>query len=714
MLGRRSSSVDLEKNRPPFTPPILPNQPNSWSAGMFPAEPTPSSSLPAHLQQQYHLNNSNAAAQQPNWINQVQQYQQQQLYPQPYFQNASVPSQPTWINQAQQQQQQQPQPGLYLKAGSVSSEQLSSNPSSAHSSNLSLSSELQSTSGGQISISDGNSKTNIVDGNQNNSAEPSYFGWKSPLEWAQELGINVIPPTPPITFDKKPELLKSKSNINAYDPVLFDIMQLVPKQIAKQMAIVDLSYFKKIEKEEFLSLAWNGTEKWKKAPNIATFIQRFNNLTLWVSHEILGSNHVRRRAEKVEHFIEIAKACADVNNFNGLKSILAGLQCTPVFRLKKTWALVGRAKHIFDSLTDLMSTDSNSEKYRKKLGKIKLPCIPYLGIHLSDITFSVEAKGKAVDRSASSKNVEIILEELMKFQQSIYDFEQIPPAMKFLSSPKFIAEMEPFFEEENYQLSLQLEPKDGTDEVTSHSATTSPAKTHPNRGIFVRKNSKQSDVDESGLTDGDYFPPGSGTPRTNKILLYDDNDTFSETDESESESEGEEDAERQKRAHSHSNSSSSSGHSSRHHTNPSQDVNNVHSNGQEPNGFVPREFSEDLMVKDGYLVKKDLTIDFNKAKIRNWKKFYVMLRSGCLVFFKDKSIHSISQNSIYRVDVTEESFISVATDYKKRKNVLRFLPQKGTEMLLEAESEADMKSWLALIEAAISRKRNPKRDLMSF
>ena len=48
----------------------------------------------------------------------------------------------------------------------------------------------------------------------------------------------------------------------------------------------------------------------------------------------------------------------------------------------------------------------------------------------------------------------------MSHRQGIYDFKEIPPALEFLSSPKFIAELEPFYEDKNFQISLQLEPKD--------------------------------------------------------------------------------------------------------------------------------------------------------------------------------------------------------------------------------------------------------------
>jgi son of sevenless-like protein len=58
------------------------------------------------------------------------------------------------------------------------------------------------------------------------------------------------------------------------------------------------------------------------------------------------------RAQTIEKFISIAEECRKINNFNGLKALLTGLQCTPVYRLKKTWAVVAsRRRRTFEELS---------------------------------------------------------------------------------------------------------------------------------------------------------------------------------------------------------------------------------------------------------------------------------------------------------------------------------------------------------------------------
>ena len=35
--------------------------------------------------------------------------------------------------------------------------------------------------------------------------------------------------------------------------------------------------------------------------------------------------------------LQVAKKCYELRNYNSLNALLAGLMCTPVHRLKKTW-----------------------------------------------------------------------------------------------------------------------------------------------------------------------------------------------------------------------------------------------------------------------------------------------------------------------------------------------------------------------------------------
>ncbi|KAJ3388081.1 RasGEF [Lobulomyces angularis] len=238
------------------------------------------------------------------------------------------------------------------------------------------------------------------------------------------------------------------------------------KEIAKQLCIIDSGLFKKIQRSEFASLKWTGSEKLEKAPHIVEMTGAFNDISGWVANEILSAASSQKRLEKIVYYIHVAKNCVDFGNFNGMYTILGGLQCTPVFRLEKTWELLEKfykkEKALMDKLNEISSHDRNSEMYRKKLTASKKPCIPYLGIFLADLTFLNEALKKEMNeartQAVNDRKLVIsnLLDEIEVYQQScIFPFEFIPNIISTIVSRKFDQKLEKTL----YELSYKVEEK---------------------------------------------------------------------------------------------------------------------------------------------------------------------------------------------------------------------------------------------------------------
>ncbi|XP_065910827.1 uncharacterized protein [Dysidea avara] len=172
-------------------------------------------------------------------------------------------------------------------------------------------------------------------------------------------------------------------------PLKKKLHQMDPKLVASQLVLIDAEMLRKIKLEELKGGAWVGKNKETRAPNVLTMVQAFNRLALLVPTEILEERTPTARAKVMAAYIQIADKCRSVGNYNSLKAILAGLQCTPIYRLKKTWKEVsGRRKKKFEDLSRLMSEEDNWKTYKNELKEVmssKNLCVPFLGQFLTQI-----------------------------------------------------------------------------------------------------------------------------------------------------------------------------------------------------------------------------------------------------------------------------------------------------------------------------------------
>ncbi|MBZ3887473.1 Ras-specific guanine nucleotide-releasing factor RalGPS1, partial [Sciurus carolinensis] len=233
--------------------------------------------------------------------------------------------------------------------------------------------------------------------------------------------------------DKGSELKKS------FDAVVFDVLKVTPEEYA-----------------ELSSCGWNKKEKYSSAPNAVAFTRRFNHVSFWVVREILHAQTLKIRAEVLSHYIKTAKKLYELNNLHALMAVVSGLQSAPIFRLTKTWALLSRKdKTTFEKLEYVMSKEDNYKRLRDYISSLKMtPCIPYLGIYLSDLTYidsAYPSTGSILENEQRSNLMNNILRIISDLQQSCeYDIPILPHVQKYLNSVQYIEELQKFVEDDNY------------------------------------------------------------------------------------------------------------------------------------------------------------------------------------------------------------------------------------------------------------------------
>ncbi|XP_034482993.1 ras-GEF domain-containing family member 1B-B [Drosophila innubila] len=109
----------------------------------------------------------------------------------------------------------------------------------------------------------------------------------------------------------------------------------------------------------------NSLNDMKKTRNLESYVQWFNRLSYLTASEIVKYPKKKQRVRIIEYWIETARECFNIGNFNSLMAIIAGLNLAPIGRLKKTWSKVQSAK--FSVLEHQMDPTSNFNSYRSTL-----------------------------------------------------------------------------------------------------------------------------------------------------------------------------------------------------------------------------------------------------------------------------------------------------------------------------------------------------------
>ncbi|XP_041362280.1 ras-GEF domain-containing family member 1B-like isoform X2 [Gigantopelta aegis] len=239
-----------------------------------------------------------------------------------------------------------------------------------------------------------------------------------------------------------------------------DIIEVCPNPLvlAQQLTHIELERLSMIGPEEFVqafskeSYSSETTFRdMKKTGNLEAYVQWFNRLSYMVASEISSHLKKKNRVKMIEYFIDVAKECINIGNFNSLMAIIAGMNMSPVTRLKKTWSKVNTAK--FDILEHQMDPSNNFGSYRSSLkaamwrsqGAVddrEKIVIPFFSLFVKDLYFLNE--GCCNKRESGNINFEKFwqmakqISELIAWQQVECPFDKDSKTLHYvLTSPVF-------------------------------------------------------------------------------------------------------------------------------------------------------------------------------------------------------------------------------------------------------------------------------------
>ena len=241
----------------------------------------------------------------------------------------------------------------------------------------------------------------------------------------------------------KNQLIALRSSLDTCSVLDFD-----PLELARQLTILSSKIFCEIRPEELLSLDWN-KKTTAKARNIRNMCTLNTDLAHVVGDTILSPEDAKKRALVIKHWSKIAMRCLELNNYESLMAIMCSLNSSVVQRLKRTWEIVSKkTKARLDELRGVVDFSRNQASLRRRLENPVAPCLPFLGVYLTDLTFvdvgnpklrelpgAASASGEAVSVINFDKHMRMakIVSHVRKFQVP-YRLEPIPEMQAWMQA----------------------------------------------------------------------------------------------------------------------------------------------------------------------------------------------------------------------------------------------------------------------------------------
>nr|POE96471.1 ras guanine nucleotide exchange factor k [Quercus suber] len=186
------------------------------------------------------------------------------------------------------------------------------------------------------------------------------------------------------------------------------LMDKPDELIARELTRMDWVMFSSIRPRDLVrqvSLPPSERAKCKSTVHVDRLVEHFNQLACWASNFILLRDKPKHRALMLEKIMRIARRLRDLNNYNALGAIIAGVKSTAVHRLAATRSLipeeVGRD---WLKLEILMAPSRSHAAYRLAWENSTQERIPYFPLVRRDLVHAAEANKTLVDEVKAGEN----------------------------------------------------------------------------------------------------------------------------------------------------------------------------------------------------------------------------------------------------------------------------------------------------------------------
>jgi len=205
------------------------------------------------------------------------------------------------------------------------------------------------------------------------------------------------------------------------------LLEFDPLEVARQLTMIECQLYMKIRPSECLTRSRE--QRSENHDNIAAIIETTNKIAHWVADTVLSKGDSRKRASIVKQFISVADRCRELKNFSSMIAIVSGLNSPPIRRLKRTWEQINqRFMAMLGTCEMTIDSNKNFSNYRSLLQRITAPCVPFVGLYLTTLTFIQDGApnniGTLVNFRKRQKAAEVI-EEIQKWQSKPFNYVKV-------------------------------------------------------------------------------------------------------------------------------------------------------------------------------------------------------------------------------------------------------------------------------------------------
>ncbi|KAM0790332.1 hypothetical protein ACM66B_003217 [Microbotryomycetes sp. NB124-2] len=280
------------------------------------------------------------------------------------------------------------------------------------------------------------------------------------------------PPPPPIV---------SKSLLSSLRYGHASVVDIDPLELARQLTLIESRLYCSIKPGELL-----GQEFAKKGPDQAVNVRAMSTLstklTGWISETILSEHDAKKRTALLKYFVKLGDRCLTLDNYNTLFAVLSALNSSTIARLRKTWDGLGtKYKTMLDQQRKATEHSRNYAEYRHKIRNAVPPCLPFVGLFLTDITMCIEGNPQSRPSPADPslrlinfdryQKMARIVGDLKRFQQP-YNLAEVVELQQFLKTA-LDGLTHGGDAQSLYRQSLLVEPRDVAPSIVSQQTTKS-------------------------------------------------------------------------------------------------------------------------------------------------------------------------------------------------------------------------------------------------